>query len=115
MVSSMTGGRRPTNPRPRTIAGAPGKAARDLKEPHQPIPTGVDIDPVRAALASLPDRLRDVLMEVYFREHSVAEAAIVLEVSHDAIKSLIFDALLALRERLIGSGLLRGGRDHLAY
>jgi RNA polymerase sigma-70 factor, ECF subfamily len=64
----------------------------------------IDIDEVRAALASLPDRLRDVLIEVYFRERSVAEAADILAVPAGTIKSRTFYALRALREALRARG-----------
>jgi RNA polymerase sigma-70 factor (ECF subfamily) len=66
----------------------------------------VDEEEVRAALASLPDRLRDVLMEIYFRDHSVAEAAETLGVPQGTIKSRTYYGLRALREALIERGFL---------
>jgi RNA polymerase sigma-70 factor (ECF subfamily) len=68
----------------------------------------VDAGEVRAALRSLPDRLRQVLIEVYFRERSVAEAAAVLNVPPGTVKSRTFYALAALRDAL----LERGFTDH---
>ena len=67
----------------------------------------VDREEVRAALASLPDRLRDVLIEIYFLDHSVAEAAQALGVPAGTIKSRTFYGLRALREALIERGFLR--------
>ncbi len=64
----------------------------------------IDAGEVRAALRSLPDRLRDVLIEVYFRERSVAEAAAVLNVPPGTVKSRTFYALAALRDALVARG-----------
>jgi RNA polymerase sigma-70 factor, ECF subfamily len=66
----------------------------------------VDVDAVRAALATLPDRLRDVLIEIYFRDHSVAQAADTLEVPQGTIKSRTFYALRALRDALLERGFI---------
>jgi RNA polymerase sigma-70 factor (ECF subfamily) len=60
----------------------------------------IDAGEVRAALRSLPDRLRHVLVEMYFRERSVAEAAAVLAVPSGTVKSRTFYALAALRDAL---------------
>lgn len=71
---------------------------------------------VRAALMSLPDRLRDVLIEVYFREHSVAEAAQVLGVPPGTVKSRTYYAVRALRDALRARGFAppagKGSRQH---
>ncbi|MDT5024703.1 MAG: polymerase sigma-70 factor, subfamily [Micromonosporaceae bacterium] len=67
----------------------------------------VDREEVRAALASLPDRLRDVLIEIYFLDHSVAEAAEALGVPAGTIKSRTFYGLRALREVLIERAFLQ--------
>ena len=64
----------------------------------------IDVGEVRAALASLPDRLRDVLIEVYFRELSVAEAADVLGIPTGTVKSRTFYGLRALRAALHSRG-----------
>jgi RNA polymerase sigma-70 factor (ECF subfamily) len=64
----------------------------------------VDIAEVRAAVACLPDRLRDVLVEIYFRERSVAEAADILGVPAGTIKSRTFYALRALSDALRAKG-----------
>lgn len=66
----------------------------------------VDRNEVHAALAALPDRLRDVLIEVYFRDHTIAEAAENLGIPGGTVKSRTFYALRALREELIGRGFL---------
>jgi RNA polymerase sigma-70 factor (ECF subfamily) len=59
---------------------------------------------VRAALLSLPERLRTVLLEIYFRERSVAEAAEILQIPPGTVKSRTFYALRALREELQSRG-----------
>jgi RNA polymerase sigma-70 factor (ECF subfamily) len=60
----------------------------------------VDIAEVRAAVDGLPDRLRDVLIEIYFRERSVGEAAEILGVPAGTIKSRTYYAMRALRDEL---------------
>ncbi len=56
---------------------------------------------VREAVASLPERLRSALIEIYFRESSVAEAARNLSVPEGTVKSRTFYALRALHEELV--------------
>jgi RNA polymerase sigma-70 factor (ECF subfamily) len=64
----------------------------------------IDIAEVRAALASLPDRYRDVLDEIYFKDRSVADAAAALQVPSGTIKSRTFYALRALSDALTARG-----------
>ncbi|MCA2211832.1 sigma-70 family RNA polymerase sigma factor [Jidongwangia harbinensis] len=64
---------------------------------------------VRAALSSLPERLRTVLVEMYFRERSVPEAAEILNVPAGTVKSRTFYALRALRAALEERGFLAEG------
>jgi RNA polymerase sigma-70 factor (ECF subfamily) len=64
----------------------------------------VDASEVRAALNSLPERLRVTLVEVYFQERSVAEVADLLAVPPGTVKSRTFYGLKALREALISRG-----------
>jgi RNA polymerase sigma-70 factor, ECF subfamily len=72
----------------------------------------IDAGEVRAALRSLPDRLRHVLIEVYLRERSVAEAAAVLNVPPGTVKSRTFYALAALRDALLARGFTgQAGED----
>ncbi|WP_326550868.1 sigma-70 family RNA polymerase sigma factor [Micromonospora sp. NBC_01813] len=59
---------------------------------------------VRAAVARLPERLRGALIEIYFQEHSVAEAARNLSVPEGTVKSRTFYALRALHEDLTSRG-----------
>jgi RNA polymerase sigma-70 factor, ECF subfamily len=68
----------------------------------------IDEEEVRHALAALPERLRVVLIEIYFRDHSVAEAAGTLGIPPGTIKSRTFYGLRALREVLIERGFLAG-------
>jgi RNA polymerase sigma-70 factor (ECF subfamily) len=64
----------------------------------------MDRQEVRAAIAALPERLRSVLVEVYFRDRSIAEAAQVLGVPAGTVKSRTFYALEALRKELVARG-----------
>jgi RNA polymerase sigma-70 factor (ECF subfamily) len=61
------------------------------------------------AVLELPPRFRDVLIEVYFRDRSVAQAAEILGVPEGTVKSRTFYALRALRERLAQRALLDDG------
>jgi RNA polymerase sigma-70 factor, ECF subfamily len=73
----------------------------------------LDDQEVRAAVTSLPERLRRVLIEIYFRERSVAEAAEILDVPPGTVKSRTFYALRALREALVERGFtFNHDRDH---
>jgi RNA polymerase sigma-70 factor (ECF subfamily) len=76
----------------------------DLAEEDDAIQRLLDQAEVRAALDSLPERLRTTLVEIFFRQRSVAEAADALDVPPGTIKSRTFYALRALREALIGRG-----------
>lgn len=58
------------------------------------------------AVLQLPPRFRDVLIEIYFRDRSVAKAAEILGVPEGTVKSRTFYALRALRERFGERGLL---------
>jgi RNA polymerase sigma-70 factor, ECF subfamily len=64
----------------------------------------VDASEVRAALNSLPERLRVTLIEIYFQERSVSEVADLLAVPSGTVKSRTFYGLKALREALISRG-----------
>jgi RNA polymerase sigma-70 factor (ECF subfamily) len=55
---------------------------------------------VHAAVAALPPRLRDVLVEVYLKDRSVAEAAEILRLPAGTVKSRSFYGLRALRDEL---------------
>ncbi|MGC4879752.1 sigma-70 family RNA polymerase sigma factor [Micromonospora sp. DT43] len=59
---------------------------------------------VRDAVARLPERLRSALIEIYFQEHTVAEAARNLAIPEGTVKSRTFYALRALREDLTARG-----------
>ena len=68
----------------------------------------LDAREVRAAVVALPERFRNVLIEVYFRECSVAEAAVALNIPLGTVKSRTFYALRALQESLEHRGFLAG-------
>lgn len=57
---------------------------------------------VRAAVAALPDRQRLALELCHFQEMGNIEAAEIMEVSVEAIESLLSRARRTLRERLMG-------------
>ncbi|MEU7841620.1 sigma-70 family RNA polymerase sigma factor [Micromonospora sp. NPDC049114] len=73
---------------------------------EDPIEQALDAQEVRAALNSLPERLRITLVEIYFQERSVAEVAEILDVPAGTVKSRTFYALRALREALAGRGFM---------
>jgi RNA polymerase sigma-70 factor (ECF subfamily) len=61
---------------------------------------------IRAGVLDLPPRFRDVLIEIYFRDRSVAKTAEILGVPEGTVKSRTFYALRALRERFTDGGPL---------
>jgi RNA polymerase sigma-70 factor (ECF subfamily) len=56
---------------------------------------------VRAAIAALPGPQRQVLIEVYYRDRSVAETARILQIPPGTVRSRIFYGLRALRRALV--------------
>jgi RNA polymerase sigma-70 factor (ECF subfamily) len=66
----------------------------------------LDAQEVRAAVIELPERLRTIVIEIYFRERSVAETAAALDVPAGTVKSRTFYALRALREALVDRGFV---------
>ncbi|MFK3978848.1 sigma-70 family RNA polymerase sigma factor [Micromonospora sp. NPDC050397] len=61
---------------------------------------------VRKALATLPERLRTTLVEIYYMGRSTAEAAEILRIPLGTVKSRAFYALRALRDALIAQGYI---------
>ncbi|MET8751191.1 sigma-70 family RNA polymerase sigma factor [Streptomyces sp. NPDC004667] len=90
-----------------------------LSRPQEVDPDGLDQAPstedavagsvtaidVRRAVGSLGQEHRDVLLQVYFRDRSVAEAAAELGIPAGTVKSRTYYALRALRKGLQGYGL----------
>jgi len=74
--------------------------------PFDEIERLVDRHGVATALAALPERLRSVLVEIYFLDHSVAEAARNLGIPDGTVKSRTFYALRALHEQLVAREML---------
>jgi RNA polymerase sigma-70 factor (ECF subfamily) len=64
----------------------------------------IDRTEVRDAVARLPERLRGALIEIYFQERSVSEAAQALAVPEGTVKSRTFYALKALHDDLVRRG-----------
>lgn len=77
-------------------------------DPGSPVDRMLDAAEVRQAIASLPDRLRSVLVEVYLRDRSGAQAAELLGIPVGTVKSRLFHALRALRQELHARGFDHG-------
>jgi RNA polymerase sigma-70 factor (ECF subfamily) len=60
----------------------------------------LDAGEVRAALASLPTKFREVLVEVYFKERALHEVAVTLGIPLGTVKSRTYYALRSLRKAL---------------
>jgi RNA polymerase sigma-70 factor (ECF subfamily) len=65
----------------------------------------VTVQAVRHALMSLSPEHREILVEVYYRERSVKEAAEVLGIPVGTVKSRTYYALRALRQAAVAAGL----------
>jgi RNA polymerase sigma-70 factor (ECF subfamily) len=59
---------------------------------------------VREAVARMPERLRNVLVAMYFQDFSTAEAADALRVPQGTVKSRMYHAMRALRADLVERG-----------
>jgi len=92
--------------RPREVAEAPA-AAPAVKDHAQAV---VDSAVVMDALGRLSEEHRAVLIELYFRDRSVAEAAVLLGVPPGTVRSRCHYALRALRDRLGPRNLLEEAR-----
>ncbi|WP_422747598.1 sigma-70 family RNA polymerase sigma factor [Micromonospora sp. WMMD1219] len=92
---------RSTDVRPTEL---PVSHIQDHAHPDDAIERLLDAREVRAALDSLPERLRITLVEIFFRERSVSEAADALDVPAGTVKSRTFYALRAMREALTNRG-----------
>jgi RNA polymerase sigma-70 factor (ECF subfamily) len=85
----------------------PDRWLEDRPQADDDIERMVDAAEVRAALASLPPRMREAIIEVYFRGHTVTEAATALGIPPGTVKSRTFYGLTALREELRARGFHR--------
>lgn len=70
-------------------------------------PDGAHAVAVRRAVADLPERQRTALILRYYRDLSAEQAAQVMDVSSDAVRSLTKRAVAALREEFTEPGLPR--------
>ncbi|MEU9028074.1 sigma-70 family RNA polymerase sigma factor [Streptomyces sp. NPDC048383] len=74
-------------------------------EPQDAVAGSVTAIDIRRAVGSLGQEHRDVLVQVYFQDRSVAEAAAELGIPAGTVKSRTYYALRALRKGLQGYGL----------
>ncbi len=84
--------------RPAEVAESPSAVPVD----HDHAQRVVDTMSVLAAVEQLSEDHRRVLVEIYFRERSVAEAAAALGIAPGTVKSRSHYALLALRTAIAG-------------
>ena len=61
---------------------------------------------IRKAVSALPERFRDVIIQLYYRDLSVADAAEILGVPEGTIKSRSYYGVRALRQELVDRGYL---------
>jgi RNA polymerase sigma-70 factor (ECF subfamily) len=61
------------------------------------------VQSVRAALATLPERQREALVLCHFQGMTNIEAAALLELSVDALESLLARARRGMREAMMGA------------
>lgn len=84
-------------------------ARREVATPVSSIPSpgwperhGIDVSGVRAAVAALPQRQRQIIVQTKFEERSVREVAVRLGMSQSAVKVAAHRAYKALRQFLRG-------------
>jgi RNA polymerase sigma-70 factor (ECF subfamily) len=82
----------------------PAEAGPDaLPSQASPASTDAIIDrwPLRAAVAALPPRQRQVVVEIYYRDRSVADTARALHIPSGTVKSRLHYALGSLRRAML--------------
>jgi RNA polymerase sigma-70 factor, ECF subfamily len=77
-----------------------GDPCPDVPDPADQIEVAITALDVRNALAALTPAHRDVISELYFNNHSVAEAAVILGVPEGTVKSRAHYATRQLRQVL---------------
>ena len=92
--------------RPSEVGGAALELV-DHEAGASEIDRAVEAWTVADALATLSPDHRAVLVEMFFRERSVAEAAVVLGIPEGTVKSRSFHAVRALRRTLVDGGARR--------
>ena len=94
----------------RAKGARPAEVGGDALEAVTSAPASDDIDraleawSMAEALTGLSDDHRAVLVETFFRGHSVAEAATILSIPEGTVKSRSYHALRALRRVLVEGG-----------
>ena len=76
----------------------------DLADDDDPVERMLNVDAVRAALATLPDRFREIIIEVHIRDRPINEVAESLGIPPGTVKSRTYYALRAMREALEARG-----------
>ncbi|MDR7275169.1 sigma-70 family RNA polymerase sigma factor [Catenuloplanes atrovinosus] len=94
--------------RARTIAVADEHLEGRIARAEDEAPRMIDRLEVRAALASLSDSYRKIIVSTYFEGRTVAELAGALGIPEGTVKSRTFYALKSLRAALIRRGYLDG-------
>ncbi|MDA4630514.1 sigma-70 family RNA polymerase sigma factor, partial [Escherichia coli] len=69
-------------------------------DPEQSLSTRDESDQIKRALASLPDRQREAIVLQYYQEFSNIEAAQIMDISIEALESLLARARRNLRTAL---------------
>lgn len=82
----------------------------DRDTPEQAHGRSERADAIRAALAELPERQREALLLCHFQGLTNIEAAALLELSVDALESLLARARRGLRAALVAQGAVMGAQ-----
>lgn len=72
----------------------------DIADRDDPIERVFNVDAVRTALATLPDRFREIIVEVHLRDRPINEVAESLGIPPGTVKSRTYYAMRAMREAL---------------
>ncbi len=85
--------------REQPVAETPERAD-PAPDPEQSLSTRDESDQIKRALASLPDRQREAIVLQYYQEFSNIEAAQIMDISIEALESLLARARRNLRTAL---------------
>ena len=74
--------------------------AAEMPLPEESLLVTERLDYLRAAVGALPERMRDIVRQVYFDDRSVTEIAAALGITHSAVSQLRTEAIRLLRDGL---------------